>query len=44
MPKLDKLLELDGLTVTARQTGIAPLGDLALSRELSGLAELEGEI
>jgi len=42
MPKLDQLLELDDLTVTKEAP--APLGDLALSRELSGLAEVEGEI
>ena len=40
MPKLDKLLQLVGLEIEAP----APLGDLALSRELSSLAELEGEI
>ena len=40
MPKLDKLLQLDGLEIEAP----APLGDLGLSRELSGLAEVEGEI
>jgi hypothetical protein len=40
MPKLDKLLQLDGLELEAP----APLGDLGLSRELSGLAEVEGEI
>ena len=44
MEPLEKALGLDGLTVTVTQTGTDPLGDLALNRELSGLAELEGEI
>jgi hypothetical protein len=37
MEPLDKVLGLE-------KEAPAPLGDLALSRELSGLAELEGEI
>jgi hypothetical protein len=44
MEPLEKALGLDGLTVTVTKEAPALLGDLALSRELSGLAELEGEI
>jgi len=41
MEPLDKALGLDGLTVTATKETPKPLGDLALSLELSGRAELE---
>jgi hypothetical protein len=44
MEPLDKPLGLDGLTVTVTKEAPKPLGDLALSRELSGRAEVDGEI